>query len=156
MCILFLLLTGATWYHHAIYIVFTYFASFTGYEGDISEVISNLHVQGSKFGRKFDKFGGKSFLKIELCRVNKVCFFQVCHPPPPCRRRRRNCRCHRKTGYLTKNRPPSYDMYVLISDNCLTIWSLLSIFKRSSSPPSRYCLPWPILLSHTEQGIINV
>ena len=40
------------------YIVFTYFASFTGYEDVIFEVISNLHVQGSKLGRKFVKFGG--------------------------------------------------------------------------------------------------
>ena len=29
------LLTGATLYYHAIYIVFTYFASFTGYEDDM-------------------------------------------------------------------------------------------------------------------------
>ena len=57
----FFLLTGATWYYHAIYIVFTYFASFTGYEDDIFEFISDLHVQGSKFGGKFDKLSGKSF-----------------------------------------------------------------------------------------------
>ena len=31
----FFLLTGASWYYHAIYIVNTYFASFTGYEDDI-------------------------------------------------------------------------------------------------------------------------
>ena len=54
----FFLLTGATWYYHTIYLVFTYFASFTDYEDDIFEVIFNLHVQGSKFGRKFDKSGG--------------------------------------------------------------------------------------------------
>ena len=59
----FFLLTGATWYYHAIYIVFTYFASFTGYEDDIFEVISNLHVQGSKCGEIFYKFSGKSFKK---------------------------------------------------------------------------------------------
>ena len=39
--------------------VFKYFASFTGYEDDIFEVISYLHVQGFKFGRKFDKYGRK-------------------------------------------------------------------------------------------------
>ena len=33
-------------------LVFTYFASFTDYEDDIFEVISNWHVQGSKFGDK--------------------------------------------------------------------------------------------------------
>ena len=48
-------------YYHAIYIVLTYFASVTDYEDDIFEVISNLHVQGSKFGEKFDKIGGESF-----------------------------------------------------------------------------------------------
>ena len=53
----FFLLTGATWYYHAIYIVFTYFGSFTGYEDAIFEVVSNLHVQGLKFGEKFEKFG---------------------------------------------------------------------------------------------------
>ena len=42
----FFLLTGATWYYHAIYTVFT------GYEVDIFEVISNKHIQGSKFGGK--------------------------------------------------------------------------------------------------------
>ena len=54
----FFLLTGAIWYYHAIYIVFTYFASYAGYEDDIFEVISNLHVQESKFGGKIYKFGG--------------------------------------------------------------------------------------------------
>ena len=41
-------------------IVFKYFASFTGYEDEIFEVISNLHVQESKFGGNIYKFGGKS------------------------------------------------------------------------------------------------
>ena len=53
----FFLLAGATWYFHAIDVVLTCFASFTGYEDDIFEFISNLHVQGSKLGGKFDKFG---------------------------------------------------------------------------------------------------
>ena len=57
----FFLLTGATWYYQVIYKVFTYFASFTGDEANIFEVISNLHVQGLKFCGKFDKFGGKYF-----------------------------------------------------------------------------------------------
>ena len=56
--------------------VFTYFASFTGYADDIFEVISYLHVQGSKFGGKFEKFGGKSFTKIELCGVFKVFYIE--------------------------------------------------------------------------------
>ena len=43
---------GSTWYYYDIYIVFTYFASFTGYEDDIFEGISDLHVQGSQFGGK--------------------------------------------------------------------------------------------------------
>ena len=58
MCIIFLLLTGATRYYHGICIVFTCLASFKGYEKYIFEVVSNFHVQGSKFGGKFDKFGG--------------------------------------------------------------------------------------------------
>ena len=37
----FFFLTGATWYYHGIYIVFTYFASVTGYEDDILEAMSN-------------------------------------------------------------------------------------------------------------------
>ena len=49
-------LTGATWYYHTIYLVFTYFASFTDH---IYEVISNLHVQEFKFGGKINKFGGE-------------------------------------------------------------------------------------------------
>ena len=71
----FFLLAGATWYYNVIYIIFTYFASFTGYEDDIYEVISNLHVQGSKFGGKFEKFGGKSFLKM-----NSVEFMEFVFP----------------------------------------------------------------------------
>ena len=74
---LFFLLTGATCYYHDIYIVFKYFASFTGYTDNIFEVISNLHVQGSKFGGKFDKLCGKSLKKIELHGVLGVRFFQV-------------------------------------------------------------------------------
>ena len=51
---------GATCYYHTIFLKITYFASFTNYEDDIFEVSSNLHVQGSKFGGKMNKFGGKS------------------------------------------------------------------------------------------------
>ena len=50
----FFLLTGATWYYQAIYIVFTYFASFKGYEDDIFEGISSLHFKWLKFGGKID------------------------------------------------------------------------------------------------------
>ena len=48
----FFLFTGATWYYHTICLVITYFASFTDYADDIFEVISNWHIQGSKFGGK--------------------------------------------------------------------------------------------------------
>ena len=44
----------------AIYIVFTYVASFTGCEDENF----NLHVQGSKFCGKSDKFGRKYFQKL--------------------------------------------------------------------------------------------
>ena len=59
----FFLFTGATWYYNTICLAITYFASFTDYEDDIFEVISNRHVQGSKFGGKIYNFGRKSFLK---------------------------------------------------------------------------------------------
>ena len=51
----FSLLRCATWYYNDIYILFTYFAYSIGYEDDILEVISNLEVEGGKFGRKKDK-----------------------------------------------------------------------------------------------------
>ena len=54
-------LKGNTWFYTAIYILFTYFASFIGYEDELLEVISNLQVQGAKFGGKMVKYGGKSF-----------------------------------------------------------------------------------------------
>ena len=38
----------------------------------------NLHIQGSKFGENFYKFGRKSFKKTELHGVHGVRFFQVC------------------------------------------------------------------------------
>ena len=44
------------------------------------EVISTLHVDGSKFVGKFDKFSGIFFEKIELCGVHGVRFCQVCPP----------------------------------------------------------------------------
>ena len=61
----FFLLTGATRYFHAIFIVFTYFASFTGYQMDIFKGISNLHVQGSKFGQKsYFKLNSAEFIEF--------------------------------------------------------------------------------------------
>ena len=53
------LLTGASWYNHAIYIVLKYFASFTGYEDYIFEIISNSQFQESKFGRNIYQFSGE-------------------------------------------------------------------------------------------------
>ena len=44
-----------TCYFRSIYI----FATFTGCEDGKKKFISNLHVQGYKFGGKLDKFGGK-------------------------------------------------------------------------------------------------
>ena len=55
--IFFTLLRGATWYYNAIYILFTYSASFIGFADDFLQVICNLHVQGATFGGKKDKFG---------------------------------------------------------------------------------------------------
>ena len=52
----FFLLTGATWYYHAVYIVVTYFASFTGFEDNILEVISYLQVLEPKIGGNITSF----------------------------------------------------------------------------------------------------
>ena len=52
-------------------------ASFTGYEDDILDFISNLHVQKSKFGGKIYQFGGKSREKNELPGFQGVRFFHV-------------------------------------------------------------------------------
>ena len=78
----FSLLRGATWYYNAITILFIYFASFIGYEDDILKDISNLHVQGAKFGRKKDKkgrkkdkFGGNTFFKLSSAEFMEFCFF---------------------------------------------------------------------------------
>ena len=70
----FFFLTAAIWYYHAIYIVLKYFAWFTGYENDIFEVISNLDVQGSKFGGKVNKFGGKSKKKLNSTEFMEFVF----------------------------------------------------------------------------------
>ena len=75
----FFLLTGATWYYHTIYLVFTYFTSFTDYDDDIFEVISNLQLQGSKLTEKFTNLEEKK-KKVELHGVHGVSFFQVCQP----------------------------------------------------------------------------
>ena len=60
----------------AIHIVFTYFASLTGYEDDISEVSSSFHVQESKFGGKIYKFGGKSFKNLNSAEFMELVFFK--------------------------------------------------------------------------------
>ena len=61
---IFFLLTGASRYYQAFYIVFAYFASFTGYEDDIFEVISNFQVQGSKFGKKLTNLAENLFKNL--------------------------------------------------------------------------------------------
>ena len=70
----FSLLRDATLYYTAIYILFTYFASFIGYEDDIIEVISNFHIQGVKFGGKKNKFGRKSFKKLNFAEFMEFIF----------------------------------------------------------------------------------
>ena len=62
-----------------IYKLFTYFASFIGYEGDILEVTSNLHLQGAKFGGKRDKFGGKSFKRLNSAEFIELVFSMFGH-----------------------------------------------------------------------------
>ena len=72
----FFLLTGATGHYHTIYLVFAYFASFTDYEDDIFEVVSNLHFQGSKFGGKIYRFGEK----FERKKSNSTEFTELVFP----------------------------------------------------------------------------
>ena len=72
----FFFLTGAICYYHAIYIVLKYFASCTSYEDDLLKVISNLHVQESKFGTNIYKFGGKSNKNENAAEFME--FFHVC------------------------------------------------------------------------------
>ena len=64
------------WYYHAIYRVFKFFASFTGYEDDIFKVFFSLQVQESKFGRYIYKFGGKSTKK----KLNSAKFIEFVFP----------------------------------------------------------------------------
>ena len=59
MLSIFFFLTVAIWYYHAICIVLKYFASFTGHEDDIFEVILKSHIQESKFGGNIYKFEQK-------------------------------------------------------------------------------------------------
>ena len=68
-------MTGAIRYYHALYIVLKCFASFTGYKDDTFEVISNLLVQESKFGRNIYKFGGKSNQKLNSAEFMELVFF---------------------------------------------------------------------------------
>ena len=64
----------AIWYYNVSYILFTYVASFIGYEDDILEVISNLYVLGAKFGGEKDKFSGKSFKKLNSAEFMELVF----------------------------------------------------------------------------------
>ena len=57
-----------------IYIVLTNFASFTGFEDDIKEVISYLPNQVSKIGGKMDQFGGKSLKKFNSVEFMEFVF----------------------------------------------------------------------------------
>ena len=49
-------------------------ASFMDYENYIFEVISYLQVQGSKFGGKITKFGGKSKKKLNSTEFMEFVF----------------------------------------------------------------------------------
>ena len=59
---------------HDITLLFTYFAFFTGYEYDILKIISNLHFQGSNFGGKVEKFGGKPSKKLNFAEFMEFIF----------------------------------------------------------------------------------
>ena len=60
---------------HDITKLFTYFASFIGYEDYILEVISNLHNQRAQFGGgKKNKFGGNSIFKMNSTEFMEFVF----------------------------------------------------------------------------------
>ena len=68
------LFKGVKRYYHTIYLELTYFAYFTDYEDDMFEIISNLHVHGSKFGGKINRFGGKSFTNFNSTEFMEFVF----------------------------------------------------------------------------------
>ena len=51
----FFLLTGATWYYHTIYLVFTYFASFTDYEDGILKLFLIFTFKDQNLAKKRKK-----------------------------------------------------------------------------------------------------
>ena len=58
--------------------MFTWFASYTGYEDNVFQVISDLNVKRSKFDRKQGKFGGKSEeKKFDSAELSELAFFQL-------------------------------------------------------------------------------
>ena len=63
---LFFLLTGATWYYYAIYIVFTYFALFTCFDIYIFEVISYLAEKLTNLEEKKAKAINDVLLEVYL------------------------------------------------------------------------------------------
>ena len=69
-------LRDATWYYNATYILFTNFASFIGYEDKILEGISNFTFQEPNLAEKKDKFGGKSFKKLNSAEFTEFVFFK--------------------------------------------------------------------------------
>ena len=81
MCIIFLLFDRPTWYYHAIYIVLTYSALFTGYEDDILEVISNLHIKDPILTENFTNLA-ENLLKYLTPRTSWSLFFPSLGPTP--------------------------------------------------------------------------
>ena len=58
----FFLLTGATRYYHAIYIVFTYFPSCTGYEDDFLKLFLICTFKNQNLAKNFTNFAENLFL----------------------------------------------------------------------------------------------
>ena len=72
----FFLLTCATWYYHDIYIVFTYIASFTGYEDDIFEVIIIYTFKDLNLAENFtnlaEKLNSAEFMEFAFSKSGQV------------------------------------------------------------------------------------
>ena len=77
----FCFLRGAAWYYNAIYILFTYFASFIGYEDDILEVISNLQLQGAIFGGKRTNLAENLYPIFNTLSKITISIFSSCKRP---------------------------------------------------------------------------
>ena len=88
MCIFVFFLTGATWYYHAIYKVFTYFTSFGCYEDDIFELFLMCTSKDPNFAENMTNFAKKSLKTFNSAEFMEFVFYKslfnnLCNAPRP-------------------------------------------------------------------------